>query len=180
MGLDHHQVLELRAWWGRLTTDGVGTILNVRKALEELDPGQNFSDDEIEQIMLESCSHRRTPSRCPSGSSSRRVSLVGGRASSPQRGPSGGSPRLLVVKQDVAQQLLPRRRQAVRRDRGSAERRGRTGRRGCALRLGRRQLPPVGAAGHGVQPQLGSGGCPQGIPQGEPGFQPLPVLGEPL
>jgi len=99
MGLDHHQVLELRVWWGRLTTDGVGTILSVRKALEELDPGQNFSDDEIEQIMLELQPPPHTEP-LPVRKQQRRVSLVGGRASSPQRGPSGGSPRLLVVKQE--------------------------------------------------------------------------------
>lgn len=93
MGLDHLQVLELRGWWGRLTTDGVGTVIHVHKALEELDPGQNYSDDEIEQMILELQPPPDTEP-LPVKKQQRRVSLaIASGAGPPRRCILDGSPR---------------------------------------------------------------------------------------
>ncbi|CAK0814138.1 unnamed protein product, partial [Prorocentrum cordatum] len=53
VGLSHHEVMELRGWWGRLTLNGVGVVPDVRKALEQLDPQTSPSDSEIERMILE-------------------------------------------------------------------------------------------------------------------------------
>jgi hypothetical protein len=104
VGLDHRQVLELRGWWGRLTADGVGTAYNVRKALEELDPGQNISDDEIEQMMLE-LEPPPEGDPLPNRKIQRRVSLT----VPPPRRRMSGSPRLLGVEQESRPSLSSKR-----------------------------------------------------------------------
>lgn len=52
-GLSHREMLELRGWWGRLTANGVGTVPDIRTALQQLDPQNSPSDSEIERMILE-------------------------------------------------------------------------------------------------------------------------------